>query len=113
MKWSTPLPTASIGIRLTGLQFVPSATAEDDVVGRALRLEAAVLPGDVHVAGGVDLGARQRARPQPAGVGVEADLGDLASFDQVAPPSVERNAPIVPLRLSNGTITVPSGCTTG
>ena len=35
------------------------------------------------------------------------------SCDHVAPPSVERNAPILPLRLSNGTITVPSGCTTG
>src|ERR1044072_3295126 len=35
------------------------------------------------------------------------------ALDHVAPPSVERNAAIVPLRLSNGTITVPSGCTTG
>jgi hypothetical protein len=24
MKWSAPLPTASIGIRLTALQFTPS-----------------------------------------------------------------------------------------
>ena len=52
------------------------ASGEDDVVGRAARLEAAVLPGDVGVPRGVDLGARQRARPQVAGDRVEADLRD-------------------------------------
>src|SRR5205823_2708989 len=53
-----------------------AGAAKDDVVRRAPRLEAAVLPGHVYVAGGVDLGARQRARPQPAGVRMEANPRD-------------------------------------
>src|SRR5206468_1488758 len=48
--------------------------AEDDVVGRALRAEAAVLPRDVHPAGGIDLSARKRAGAQVAVDTVEADV---------------------------------------
>ena len=98
MKWSTPLPTASIGIRLTALQSTPSVElAEDDVVGRALRLEAAVLPGDVRVpAPSISALGSGLVRKSPA-TGWKLILETRTSFDQVAPPSCERNAAIVPV----------------
>src|SRR4051812_50147879 len=37
----------------------------------------------------------------------------VTARDHEAPPSVDRNAASLPLRLSNGTITVPLGCTSG
>src|SRR3954452_11091774 len=114
MKWSTPLPTASIGIRLTALQFTPSAEllktmslAEHFGSNPQSSQATYTLPAASISA----LGSGLVRSPPEFGWNRIFEISN--SFDQVAPPSVERNAPIVPLRLSNGTITVPSGCTTG
>ena len=77
MKWSTPLFVGSIGIRVTADQVFPSVEVLiDDVVRRAARSEAAVLPGDVDPAVAGDLGRRQRRRAEIAGDAVLADARD-------------------------------------
>src|SRR3954454_7490042 len=50
-------------------------------------------------------------RPPPTAEERTAEI--VTARDQDPPPSVERKAASLPLRLSNGTITVPFGCTSG
>src|SRR5919198_121887 len=114
MKWSTPLPTPSIGIRLTALQCTPS----DDVLRtmsfaahpgskRQSSHAAYALPAASISAVGSGLVRR------PPEFGWKLILEIAVSLDHVAPPSLDWKAAMVPWRLSNGTITLPLGATTG
>src|SRR5947207_13815635 len=114
MKWSAPLVTGSIGTRTGALQLWPP----DEL------LRTMSLP--LHF-------ARKRQSSQATYALPEASISALGSglvrnppafgwnwmvetstpLLHEAPPLVERKASIFPLRLSKGTITVPSGPTTG
>src|SRR3954454_660893 len=114
MKWSTPLPTGSIGIRATGLHCSPSperlntmSLAAHLASNRQSSQATYTLPAPSISA----LGSGLVRRSPALGWKLIFEIAD--SFDQEAPPSSDLNAAIVPCRLSKGTITVPSGCTTG
>src|SRR4051794_8345421 len=114
MKWSAPLGTGSIGTRLTALQFTPSAdvlkTMSFDVQFFRKRQSSHAtytLPAPSISATGSGLVRSGPATPANRVSEI------VAALDHVAPPSVERNAASLPFRLSNGTITLPFGCTSG
>src|SRR3954453_11322218 len=113
MKWSTPLPTPPIGTRLTALQCAPwpewlrtMSFAEHFGSNRQSSHATYTLPPPSISAVGSGLVRR------PPEFRWKLIFETEYSLDHVAPPSVERKAPILPLRLSKGTITVPWGWTT-
>src|SRR3954471_12231002 len=114
MKWSAPLVTGSIGMRFTALQFTPSDEFENtmsfDVQFLRKRQSCQAtyaLPAPSISAVGSGL---VRSPPRKA---EERTAEMVTARDQDPPPSVDRNAASLPLRLSNGTMTVPFGCTSG
>ena len=114
MKWSTPLPTPSIGTRRTALQCTPSLELPRTMSFAAhfgSKRQSSHATYTLPSASISALGSGLVRRPPEFGWNLIFETEN--SFDQVAPPSVERKAPILPLRLSKGTITVPSGWTTG
>src|SRR5205823_2708987 len=114
MKWSTPLPTASMGTRLTALQCSPSPEllrTMSFAVHRGSKRQSSQATYTLPAASISALGNGLVRSPPEFGWKLILEIG--TSLDQVAPPSVDRKAAIVPRRLSKGTITVPLGCTTG
>src|SRR2546423_4840818 len=110
MKWSTPLPTPSIGTRLTALQFTPSAEllrTMSFALHFGSKRQSSHATYALPSASISALGSGLVRRPPELAWKLIFEIG--TSLDQVAPPSVDRNAAMVPLRLSKGTITVPSG----
>jgi hypothetical protein len=84
----------------------------DDVVRAAVVAEPAVLPDDIDLsicATSADGNGDVRRLPATP---CSLTLATATEVCQVAPPSVERNERM-PAPPSYGTITVPSGCTTG
>src|SRR3954451_21356044 len=114
MKWSAPLVTGSIGMRLTALQFTPSAellkTMSFEV--QFLRKRQSCHATNTLPAPSISAVGSGLVRRSPAAA--EERIAEIVTArDQDAPPSVELNAASLPLRLSNGTTTVPLGCTSG
>src|SRR5437773_3524569 len=114
MKWSTVLVTASIGTRETSDQLTPS---EDVLNTMSFEVHLARKRQSSHATyalpeASISAVGNGLVRRLPA-AGWKAIWEMFASFVQLWPPSVERNAAIVPFRLSKGTITVPFGCTSG
>src|SRR4051812_28056800 len=108
MKWSTPLATGSIGIRLTALQLMPSAELLSTMSFAAhlsSKRQSSHATYALPAASISALGSGLVRRPPEFAWKLILEIVD--SRDQVAPPSVDRKAAMVPLRLSNGTITVP------
>src|SRR4051794_27966288 len=112
--WSTPLLTASIGTRATGVQVRPSVEV---LITRSLTLQplrkrqscqtAYTLPAASISAEG----SGSVRTPATACVGA---VETAVTLDHVTPPLVERYAMIVAMFASAATmITSPSGCTTG
>src|SRR4051794_35571136 len=114
MKWSAPLVTGSIGTRFASVQFTPS----DDLLNtmsfdvqflRKRQSSHATYTLPAPSISALGSGLVRRLPPTPA-----KRLADtVTARDQLAPPSVDLNAGCLMLRLSNGTITVPFGCTSG
>src|SRR4029453_17739664 len=118
MKWSTALPTGSIGMRLTAAQFTPSVEVEKtmslDLQLRRKRQSCQAtytLPApSTSAEGNTYLPPRRPPATTWRRIGVTCTIAD-----QLAPPSTEPNTsrefwlqpPVI------GTITVPLGCTTG
>src|SRR3954469_5513670 len=114
MKWSTPLPTGSIGTRLTALQCSPSAELLKTMslaVQLGSKRQSSQATYVVPVRSISALGSGLVRRSPATGWKLIFEIADW--LDHVAPPSLELKAAMVPRRLSNGTTTVPSGRTTG
>src|SRR5499433_833841 len=114
MKWSTRLVTGSIGTRVAAVQFTPSAEVEKTMslaeqLARKRQSSHATytLPAPSISAVGSGLVRSPPATP------LNRTLLTATPLAHDAPPSVDRNASILLFRLSNGTITVPSGWTRG
>ena len=117
MKWSTLLLVASIGTRVDRRPARAGRVervAEHDVVGLAGPAEAAVRPGDVdRPAPSISADGSGPSRRLPATVWWRI-VAIVVTALQLAPPLVELNAPMaVSLAFAIGTMTVPSGRTTG
>src|SRR5215204_855695 len=117
MKWSTPLFVGSIGTRVTDDQLVPVAFSER-LNTMSLTLQARRNRQSVHATNTVPApsisaeGSGPSRRP-PATVWW-LTVAIVVTALQERPPLVELKAPIaVSLALAMGTITVPSGRTTG
>src|SRR5947207_5707812 len=117
MKWSTPLLVPSIGTRLTADQLVPVALSEwlrtMSLVLQDLRNRQSVHATYAVPAPSISAEGSGPSRRLPATRWwLIAAL--VVTALQLPPPFVELNAPIaVSLALAIGTITVPSGRTTG
>src|SRR4051795_4177215 len=114
MKWSAPLVTESIGTRLTAVQFTPSGELENTMSFEVQFLRKRQSCHAVYTLPAPSISAVGRGlvrSPPPTAADLMAEI--VTAFDHDAPPSVERNAASLPFRLSNGTITVPPGCTSG
>src|SRR3954447_8579356 len=103
MKWSTPLPTRSIGIRAVVLQFWPSddllntmSFAEHLVSNRQSCQATYTVPLPEISAEGSALVRR------PPELACDLTLSTTATWPHEAPPSSELNASILPLSASNG-----------
>src|SRR6266516_4798875 len=114
MKWSSPLVTGSIGTREAAVQFTPSAEVEKTMslaeqLARKRQSSHATytLPAPSISAVGSGLVRSPPATP------LKRVLLTATPLAHDAPPSVDRNASILLLRLSNGTMTVPLGWTSG
>src|SRR5947207_2550128 len=114
MKWSTVLVTSSIGTRVTADHLTPSvdvlntmSLAEQLTRKRQSSHATYTFPEPSISAVGNGL-----VRRPPATVW-NAIRETVAARLQLCPPLVERNAEIVPVVVSNGTITVPLPCTKG
>src|SRR4051812_22054586 len=114
MKWSALLPTASIGTRCTALHATPSL----DVLST---MSFAVHPGSKRQSSHAT-NTRPAASTSAVGSGLvrrspatewKLIRETVLARDHVWPPSVDRNAAMLPVTVSNGTTTVPFGCTTG
>src|SRR5712691_772792 len=116
MKWSTPLPTASIGTRAIADQFTPSL---DELKTMSL----AGHPGsnvqssqatNTLPAPSISAEGRGDVRRSPA-TRWKLMVAIVTALVRVAPPSVDPKAAILarPSIDSNGTTTLPFGCTTG
>src|SRR4051794_11815227 len=117
MKWSTRLPVASIGTRATDDQVVPVAFSEwlstmsfvrqDWRKRQSAHATYAVPPPSISADGS----GPSRRLPAPLWGRIVAIVVPAL---QLAPPFVELNAPMaVSFALAIGTMTVPSGRTTG
>src|SRR5207244_1770948 len=114
MKWSSPLVTRSTGTREAGVQFTPSAEVEntmslEEQLARKRQSSHATytLPAPSISAVGSGLVRSPPATP------LKRTLLTAMPLVHDCPPSVDRNASILLFRLSNGTMTVPSGWTSG
>src|SRR5947208_8129566 len=114
MKWSTVLVTSSIGTRVTADHLTPSvdvlntmSLAEQLARKRQSSHATYTLPAPSISAVGSGLVRSPPATPRKRTL--------LTSIPLVhdCPPSVDRNASILLFRLSNGTMTVPLGWTSG
>src|SRR4051794_10132060 len=117
MKWSMPLLVASIGTRATADQLVPVALSEwlttMSFVRQDRRKRQSVHATWVVPAPSISADGSGPSRRLPATVWWRM-VAIVVTALQVAPPLVEVNAPMaVSLALATGTITVPSGRTTG
>src|SRR4051794_7344874 len=117
MKWSMLLFVPSIGTRATADQLVPVALSEW-VMTRSLVLHARRKRQSAQVtktvpAPSISADGSAPSRRLPATVWWRI-VAIVVTALQLAPPLVELNAPMaVSLALAIGTITVPSGRTTG
>src|SRR3954451_6710470 len=114
MKWSRPLLTGSIGTRLTALQSTPlvdvlKTMSFAEHLGRKRQSCQATKTRPAPSISAVGSGLVRR----PPATAWARTPETVCALDQDAPPSVERNAAVFPSRLSNGTMTVPLGWTTG
>src|SRR6266700_3324155 len=116
MKWSTPLPTGSIGTRARLDQFTPSLEELKTMSlagqpGSKLQSSQATwtLP-----APSISADGRGDVRRSPE-TGWKLMVAIVTALVRVAPPSVDPNVAILarPSIDSNGTTTLPLGCTTG
>src|SRR4051794_12151538 len=117
MKWSMPLLVASIGTRATDDQLVPAALSEWLSTMSLVRQERrkrqpATAPWPVPRPS-ISADGNGPSRRLPATVWWRI-VATVVTALQLAPPLVELNAPIaVSFALAIGTMTVPSGRTTG
>src|SRR3954453_19119806 len=117
MKWSMRLPVASIGTRATDDQLVPVAFSEwlstMSFVRQDRRKRQSVHAPSTVPLPSISADGSGPSRRLPATVWCRI-VAIVVTALQLAPPLVELNAPMaVPLRLAVGTMTVPSGRTTG
>src|SRR3954451_2012046 len=117
MKWSTLLLVASIGTRETADQLVPVALSERlrtmSLVLHARRKRQSVHATYTVPAPSISADGSGPSRRLPATVWWRM-VAIVVTALQLAPPLVELNAPIaVSFAFAIGTITVPSGRTTG
>src|SRR5919109_3041017 len=101
-------------MRVTWLQLTPSAELLNTMSlaeQRGSKRQSSHATNTLPSASISALGSGLVRRPPEFGWKLIRAIGTC--LDHVWPPSVDWKAAIVPLRLSNGTITVPSGCTTG
>src|SRR5258705_527745 len=117
MKWSTLLLVPSIGTRLTADQLVPVAFSEwlrtMSFALHALRKRQSVHATKTVPPPSISAEGSGPSRRPPATLRWRT-VAIVVTALQVAPPSVELNAPIaVSFALAVGTTTVPSGRTTG
>src|SRR5437868_6897322 len=114
MKWSAPLETGSIGTRRTSLQVTPSDEALKTMSFDAqfLRKRQSSHATYTFPAPSISALGSGDVRSDPA-TSAKREAEIVTALDHVPPPSVDRNAASLPFRLSNGTTTVPFGCTSG
>src|SRR6187549_2844265 len=117
MKWSMPLLVASMGTRDTADQAVPVALTECAMtmsfVLQPLRNRQSVQETYTVPAPSISAEGSGPSRSLPATLWCFT-VAIVVTALQVTPPSVELNAPMaVSFAFAVGTITVPSGRTTG
>src|SRR3954447_16650055 len=117
MKWSILVLVASIGTRLTADQLVPVAFNEwlrtMSFARQDLRKRQSVHATNTVPAPSISADGSGPSRRLPATVWWRM-VATVVTALQLAPPFVELNAPIaVSFAFAIGTITVPSGRTTG
>jgi hypothetical protein len=114
MNWSAPLVTSSIGTRAASVQLTPSDERLNTMSfelhllrNRQSSQATNAVPSAAISALGRGLVRRLPATPW------KRMLPTVTALVHEAPPLVERKASIFPFSASKGTMTVPSGCTTG
>src|SRR3954452_23901926 len=114
MKWSRPLVTLSIGTRATALQSTPldEVLKTMSLAEHFSRKRQSCHATKTRPAPSISAVGSWLVRRPPATAWART-AETVRALDQEAPPSVERKAAVFPSRLSNGTITVPLGWTTG
>src|SRR5689334_1208238 len=101
MKWSAPLVTGSIGMRAGALHDVPSALRENtmSLLLQAWRKRQSCQATNTLPAPSISALGSTLVRRSPSTVWLGA-LATFTAFDQLAPPSVDTNAPMLPLSCS-------------
>src|SRR4051812_29826954 len=101
-------------MRFTALQFTPSEEFEKTMSLEVQFLRKLQSCQATYALPAPSISAVGRALVRsPPPTAAEWIAAIVTARDQEAPPSVERNDASLPFRLSNGTITVPFGCTSG
>src|SRR5690242_7065133 len=114
MKWSTVLPTASIGMRVTADHVVPfvdvlitmSFDEQPDRKRQSCHTTYTLPCGSISADG---IGSVRRLPATPWSV----TLATFTLLPQLLPPSVETKERMPPKLALVGTITRPLGCTSG